>query len=277
MEVAVIVTNFKSSKRSFARKPPQRAEKSNRNKPSHQKARKLGGEGWIWGFHPCHAALQNPKRQINQLYLTKANYQRLETLLHEKTLPQIEVVEADFFDRNLPQNAVHQGIIANIAPLPEVFLDDIFESDAKCALMLDQVTDPHNVGAIFRSAAAFGADAIIQQQRHAPAVTGALAKASVGAIEQVADIREVNLARTIEYFNEAGWLSIGLSGDGPLSLSAAKDARPILLVLGAEGAGLRPAVAKACQTLARIPMLPDMESLNVSNAAAIALYEIFNR
>jgi 23S rRNA (guanosine2251-2'-O)-methyltransferase len=143
--------------------------------------------------------------------------------------------------------------------------------------MLDQLTDPQNVGAIFRSAAAFGARGVILQDRHAPALTGALAKAAAGAIEAIPHARVVNLSRALEQLSEGGWRVVGLDGSATETLEQALDARPTVLVLGSEGEGLRRMVAEHCDVLARIPMPGGFESLNVSNAAAVALYEAARR
>src|SRR5262245_59940443 len=179
----------------------------------------------------------------------------------------------------LPPGAVHQGLAVRAFPLEPLELDQACAPpDGRSILILDGVTDPQNVGAAFRSAAAFGARAVIMQDRKSPPLTGALAKAAAGAIESVAHVRVVNIARAIETLRSAGYVSIALEGETDLMLSdALADPRPAALVVGAEGKGLRSGVAESCEKRARIPIAPAMESLNVSVAAAIALYEAAKR
>ena len=174
----------------------------------------------------------------------------------------------------LPPGAVHQGIALRTEPLPLCDLEIILGEAPPRIAILDQVTDPHNLGAIFRSAAAFGVGALIMQTRHTPEITGIVAKSAAGAIESVREVRVVNIARTLEALGKAGYAVVGLAGETDRTLGdAICGEAKLALVLGAEGAGLRPAVAKACNVLARIPISNAMESLNVSNAAAIAFYE----
>ena len=185
----------------------------------------------------------------------------------------------------LPPGAVHQGIALLARPLDDPGLEEAMDramarfeqSEPACIVVLDQVTDPQNVGAIIRTAAAFGAAAVVMQDRHAPPVTGALAKAASGGLESVALVRETNLSRSIEALKARGFWCIGLAGAVETSLARARVAGPTALVLGAEGSGLRRLVAEACDTLAHIPQSDAVESLNVSNAAAVALYEITGR
>ena len=181
-------------------------------------------------------------------------------------------------DRLLPPGAVHQGLALHVKPLEALALEDVIAGpDAPTRLcILDQISDPHNLGAIFRSAAAFGIGGLVLQTRHTPPLTGVAAKSAAGAIEKVREIRVVNIARAIDTLGEAGYHTIGLAGEGSETLEhAVSGAAKVAFVMGAEGSGLRPAVAKACASLARIPMTPGMESLNVSNAAAIAFHEAF--
>lgn len=232
-----------------------------------------GDTRWIWGVHATLAALANPARKIERLVASRNAADRL---------PQgtkVDVLEPDAIDRLLPPGAVHQGLAVRAAPLePDDLLAICAPLDGRPVLVLDSVTDPQNVGAIFRSAAAFGARAIVMQDRKSPPLTGALAKAAAGAIEIIPHARVVNIARAIEELAEAGYVTVGLEGEADMSLAQAlDDLRPATIVLGAEGAGLRELVAKTCDTRARIPIAPNMESLNVSVAAAIALYEASRR
>lgn len=226
--------------------------------------------GWLWGAHPVLAALANPARKIERLIATRNAASRLPEGV------TVEVVEPDWLDRLLPPGAVHQGLALKAAPLEDVGLEEAcFPPDGRPVLVLDQITDPHNVGAIFRSGAAFAARAVLLQDRKSPPLTGALAKAAVGAVDLVPHVRVVNVARAVEQLGEAGYCTVGLAGEAALPLSeAVADSRPIALVIGAEDKGLRPLVAERCERLARISISPAMESLNASVAAAIVLYEI---
>ena len=175
---------------------------------------------------------------------------------------------------SVPHDAPHQGVVIEVEPLEEVWLDELMtRADERAVLLaLDQVTDPHNVGAILRSAAAFGAIGIVTQDRHSPPESGALAKAASGALERVPWARVVNLARALEEIGEAGFWRIGLAGDAATELKDALGPQRVALVLGAEGPGLRPNTREHCDVLARLPISDAIESLNVSNAAAVALY-----
>ena len=188
----------------------------------------------------------------------------------------VPVTLADVADlgRLVPADAPHQGVVVEVEPLEDQWLGDLFNaaSDQATLLVLDQVTDPHNVGAILRSAAAFGALGIVTQDRHSPPEGGALAKAASGALERVPWVRVINLARALEEMAEAGFWRIGLAGDADTDLRAALGPKRVALVLGAEGPGLRPNTREHCDALARLPISDAVESLNVSNAAAVALY-----
>ena len=223
----------------------------------------------FWGRHAVEAALANPERVVRKLWATRAAADQL-------TLPKdLPVVLADVADlgRMVPADAPHQGLVAEVDPLEDVWLSDILAQDAGGPIVvLDQVTDPHNVGAVLRSAAAFDAAAIVTQDRHAPPEGGALAKAASGALELVPWARVVNLSRALEELAEAGYWRIGLAGETETTLEAAFTPGKIALVLGAEGEGLRHNVAQHCDVLARLPISDRIESLNISNAAAIALY-----
>ena len=223
----------------------------------------------FWGRHAVEAALANPERVVRKLWATRAASEHLDL---PKDLP---VVLADVADlgRMVPADAPHQGLVAEVDPLEDVWLSDILaQGGGGPILVLDQVTDPHNVGAVLRSAAAFNAAAIVTQDRHAPAEGGALAKAASGALELVPWARVVNLSRALEELAEAGYWRIGLAGETEMTLEQAFSPGKIALVLGAEGEGLRHNVAQHCDVLARLPISDRVESLNISNAAAIALY-----
>src|SRR5258708_24213482 len=178
------------------------------------------------------------------------------------------------FGRVVPNDAPHQGVVIEVEPLGELWLDDLLVSAPERAvlLVLDQVTDPHNVGAILRSAAAFGAIGLVTQDRHSPPESGVVAKAASGALERVAWARVVNLARALEDIASAGFWRIGLTGDADTDLKDALGPARVALVLGAEGPGLRHNTREHCDALARLPISYSVESLNVSNAAAVALY-----
>jgi 23S rRNA (guanosine2251-2'-O)-methyltransferase len=186
----------------------------------------------------------------------------------------VTLAEAPDLGRLVPNDAPHQGVVVEVQPLEEVWLGDLLASADERAmlLVLDQVTDPHNVGAILRSAAAFGAIGIVTQDRHSPPESGVVAKAASGALERVPWARVVNLARALEEIGEAGFWRIGLTGDADTELKDALGPPRVALVLGAEGPGLRPNTREHCDALARLPISDAIESLNVSNAAAVALY-----
>jgi 23S rRNA (guanosine2251-2'-O)-methyltransferase len=218
------------------------------------------------------AALGNPRRTgFRRLVATAAKAGELHGRLPEGL--EVETRDGREIERMLPQGAAHQGLALQVAPLEPVALAELAEPAEGLLLMLDQVTDPQNVGAILRSAAAFGARGVVLQERHAPPLGGAVAKAAVGALDLVPVCRVVNLSRALEQLAEAGWRSVGLDGEAPEPLRAALDERPTVLVLGSEGEGLRRLVAEHCDATAHIPMHGGFESLNVSAAAAIALYE----
>jgi 23S rRNA (guanosine2251-2'-O)-methyltransferase len=241
-----------------------------------QGARHRHAEGageWLWGWHAVLAALANPNRSgFKRLLVAPGKAGDVEAAAARLNI-QLERAEAPEFTRALPSGSVHQGVALLADAVEPEDISSFAEDPRGVLLMLDQLTDPQNVGAIFRSAAAFGARGVILQDRHAPALTGALAKASAGAIEAIPHARVVNLNRALEQLSEGGWRVVGLDGSAAETLEQALDARPTVLVLGSEGEGLRRMVAEHCDVLARIPMPGGFESLNVSNAAAVALYE----
>jgi 23S rRNA (guanosine2251-2'-O)-methyltransferase len=218
------------------------------------------------------AALANPARGAPLRLLATADKARqIEARFgRQKT---VELSDAHHIGLLLPQGAVHQGVAMRPAPLEDADLSDFEAKPGAVVLVLDQVTDPQNVGAILRSAAAFGVAGLVLQDRHAPKLSGALAKAAAGAVERVPVARVVNLSRALEELGKLGWRSVGLAGEADTPLNQALDGAPTVLVMGSEGEGLRRLVAEHCDELARIPMPGGFESLNVSAAAAIALYE----
>ncbi|HWI76776.1 MAG TPA: 23S rRNA (guanosine(2251)-2'-O)-methyltransferase RlmB [Sphingomicrobium sp.] len=224
----------------------------------------------LWGRHAVAAALDNPRRSVLKAWATRDAAEFMQ-------FPQeVPVTLADVADlgRLVPSDAPHQGVVVEVEPLEDAWLDEILADapDDAVLLVLDQVTDPHNVGAILRSAAAFGAIGMVTQDRHSPPESGALAKAASGALETVKWVRSVNLARALEDIAEAGFWRIGLTGDADMDLKEALGPKRVALVLGAEGPGLRPNTREHCDALARLPITDAVESLNVSNAAAVALY-----
>jgi 23S rRNA (guanosine2251-2'-O)-methyltransferase len=234
----------------------------------------------IWGLHAVRSAWLNPKRRCHRLWLTEAgekamNEARAEAQQLLLKRPDAKRVERYELERLLPPGSVHQGIVLEAAPLHEPSLHDIItgENPPDLLVMLDQVTDPHNVGAILRSAAALGAGAVIMTERNAPGATGVLAKSASGALEYVPQIHVVNLARVLDELQEAGYWRVGLAEEGTKQLSALDLSGRTVLVLGAEGEGLRQLTRKKCDELARLPTTGAIGSLNVSNAAAVALYE----
>jgi 23S rRNA (guanosine2251-2'-O)-methyltransferase len=224
----------------------------------------------LWGRHAVAAALDNPERKVVRAWATR------ETAAFMQFPKDVAVTLAEASDlgRLVPHDAPHQGVVIEVEPLEDAWLDGILggADERAVLLVLDQVTDPNNVGAILRSAAAFGAIGIVTQDRHAPPESGVVAKAASGALERVPWVRAVNLARALEEIAEAGFWRIGLAGDAEMELREALGPARIALVLGAEGAGLRPNTREHCDALARLPITDAVESLNVSNAAAVALY-----
>jgi 23S rRNA (guanosine2251-2'-O)-methyltransferase len=230
----------------------------------------------FWGRHPVTAALANPERVVRKVWGTREALGALEL---PPVLP-ITYAEAADLARLVPSDAPHQGIVIECDPLEEIWLGDLLDQgagDQRPLLVLDHVTDPHNVGAILRSAAAFDALGIVTHDRHTPPESGTLARAASGALEIVPWVRVVNLARALDEIGEAGFWRIGLAGEAKGTLAQVMgDTRPAL-VLGAEGEGMRHNTAQHCDELARLPISPRIESLNVSNAAAIALYAAVSR
>lgn len=239
-----------------------------RRKKSHQ-SHGTPNRPRFWGKHAVAAALDNPTRKVTRAWATR------EAVGFMQFPREVQVTLADVSDlgRLVPPDAPHQGVVIEAEPLEDVWLDAVLDApDRAVLLVLDQVTDPHNVGAILRSAAAFGAIGIVTQDRHSPPESGALAKAASGALERVPWVRVVNLARALDEIGEAGFWRIGLAGEAEMELKEALGPPRVALVLGAEGPGMRPNTREHCDALARLPISDSIESLNVSNAAAVALY-----
>lgn len=250
--------------RARARRGPASADRGASDADRHE---------WLWGWHTVVAALENPARgPAWRLLATPERGRRLEALFGK--LADLEVAPAAGISRSLPAGAVHQGVAMRAKPVAPTTLVELAQPAHGFLVMLDQITDPQNVGAIFRSAAAFGARGLIIQDRHAPPLAGALAKAAAGAVDKIPHAREVNLSRALERLEALGWRAVGLEADAPLALNEALDAAPTVLVLGSEGEGLRRLVREHCDAMVRIPMRGGFESLNVSAAAAVAFYEL---
>jgi 23S rRNA (guanosine2251-2'-O)-methyltransferase len=263
-----------SSRERNDRKPPFRGPPRGGHGRS-AKGASSDPSGWVWGRHAAEAALANPEREAPAKVLATAERAREIAALHPRL--SVQVMENGEIARHLPPGAAHQGLAVQTPALEGVSLEELADPAFGFLLMLDQVTDPQNVGAIFRTAAAFGARGVILQDRHAPQLGGALAKASAGAIEQVPAARVVNLARALDKLTDLGWTIVGLSGESDTPLENALDGRPAVLVMGSEGEGMRRLIGEHCDLLARIPMPGGFESLNVASAAAIALYEASRR
>ncbi len=233
----------------------------------------------LWGRHAVTAALANPERTLRKLWGT---HDAIAALGLSPSVLTIQYAEAADLGRMVPSDAPHQGLVLECDPLPDRWLDELFEmtpdpGDRRPILVLDQVTDPHNVGAVLRSAVAFDALGIVTQDRHSPPESGALARSASGALEIMPWIRVVNLARALDEMAEAGYWRVGLTGHTQLLLPDAMPVGKLALVLGAEGEGMRQNTEAHCDALAKLPISPRMESLNISNAAAIALYAAATR
>jgi 23S rRNA (guanosine2251-2'-O)-methyltransferase len=227
------------------------------------------GPAILYGWHTVAAALANPQRQIRKLLVTENAARRL---ADEKIATRVtpEIVRPSLIDQRLGPDAVHQGLLAEADPLPSLDLDTLPQQGM--VLVLDQITDPHNVGAILRSAAAFAVKAIVTTARHSPEATGVLAKSASGALELVPIATVQNLARALTELNDQGFLTVGLDSEGSDDLGAVQLRQPLALVLGAEGKGLRQLTRDTCSVVARLDMPGEIKSLNVSNAAVLALY-----
>jgi 23S rRNA (guanosine2251-2'-O)-methyltransferase len=240
--------------------------------PSRKEPQADAGPDIIYGTHPVEAALRNPKRKPLALWVTRNALSRIQNL----NIPLNPVmVHPKDLDRRLGADAVHQGILLEAAPLPQPRLDQIAREGT--VVVLDQITDPHNVGAIFRSCAAFGATALVTTARHSPESSGVLFKAASGAAEFVPFVKVTNLARALEELKSYGFSVAGLEASAERTLEEAGIAPPLALVLGAEGKGLRRLTRETCDALFRLDLPGPIKSLNVSNACALALNAVRGR
>src|ERR1700748_2004755 len=223
----------------------------------------------LYGWHTVAAGLANPQRTIRKLWLSENAARRLADD-HIDTRVTPEIVRPALIDQRLGPDAVHQGLLAEADPLPSPDIHSLAQEGI--VLVLDQITDPHNVGAILRSAAAFAVKAIVTTARNSPEATGVLAKSASGALELVPLVTVQNLARALTEMNELGFMTVGLDSAGDQNLTAVELRQPLALVLGAEGKGLRQLTRETCRVVARLDMPGEIKSLNVSNAAGLALY-----
>lgn len=233
------------------------------------------GSYWLYGIHAAKSALLNGKRRILRVVATQQSAEKFRQECKARNL-MLEVLPPQDIAKLLPQGAVHQGVALDVMLLAEASLEEYLaqSGNRKPLVLLDQVTDPHNVGAILRSAAAFGAGAVIVTRDNAPQESAIIAKASSGGIEVVPLIPVTNLSQAMETLKKVGFWCVGLDGEAKQAIAQAKLDHKTALVLGAEGSGLRRLTAERCDLLVRLPISPEMESLNVSNAAAVALYAL---
>lgn len=222
----------------------------------------------IYGFHSVVAALKAPRRELIRLYATPAAAERLKPDIAARGV-ETRIMSLDEISARAPRDAVHQGVLLEAKPLAPIGVAELAPNGL--VLVLDQVTDPHNVGAILRTGAAFAIDALVTTERHSPEFSGALAKSASGGLEHVPICSVANLARALTEMGDMGFLRIGLDSEAPAGLSDAALSRPLALVLGAEGRGLRRLTRERCDLLARLDLPGPIKSLNVSNACAIAL------
>ncbi|OKL45174.1 TrmH family RNA methyltransferase [Pseudovibrio exalbescens] len=227
------------------------------------------GPFYIYGLHTVEAAFANPARTRHKLVISQNALRRLEERGVRPDVP-VELQSPRAIDKLLPKDAVHQGAALYVDPLPHYGAEEL--QGGKLVLALDQVTDPHNVGAILRSAVALSADAVVTTRRHAPEEGPVLAKTASGALDMIRHVRVPNMARFVKEMREQGYQAIALDSEGPAALENTEFSEKTLLVLGSEGKGVRQGVREACDTLARLDMPGEIKSLNVSNAAVLSLY-----
>jgi 23S rRNA (guanosine2251-2'-O)-methyltransferase len=251
--------------------PPRQPAKQRAPQPAGDRGRReprMSDVARIYGFHSVSAALRAPRRKLIRLYATQAAAERLRADIAARGVETV-ILSNEEIALRAPREAVHQGVLLEARPLAPIDISELPERGL--VVVLDQVTDPHNVGAILRSAAAFAVDALVTTQRHSPEFTGALAKSASGGLEHVAICSVANLARAMGEMGEMGYLRVGLDSEGPQALETSVLSRPLALVLGAEGKGLRRLTRENCDIVARLDMPGAIKSLNVSNACAVAL------
>ncbi|MBM6596024.1 TrmH family RNA methyltransferase [Microvirga pudoricolor] len=261
-----------SRKPRFGRPSGRPAGKGGRRDAGPRRQHDPDGPTILYGWHPVAEALRNGKRKLHRLLATENSLRRLEEELGVPLPLQPEIVRPDEINRLVEPDAVHQGLYLEADPLVSPTLDTL--SGERVVLALDQITDPHNVGAIVRSAAAFDVEAIITTARHSPAATGVLAKSASGGLEHVPFLVVRNLGDALTTLGERGFQRIGLDSDGDGQIDEMTLRAPVVLVLGSEGKGLRQRTRDCCDTVGRLDMPGAIKSLNVSNAAAIALYAV---
>jgi len=231
---------------------------------------------WLWGLHACRAALKNPQRDCLRLLLTPTSAHEFSDLKDQKT-PRLEVVDPAALSKILPAGAVHQGVALEVLPLPEPSFDKLIHAPEGNLIVLDHVTDPHNVGAILRTAHALNALGVMMTEHHTPPLSGVLAKTASGALDSLPLWKVTNLSRSLEDLKKNGFWTVGLDERSPHFLSREKLPSKLALVMGAEGAGLRRLTQEKCDFLAKLRTNPAFPTLNVSVATALALYELTPR
>ena len=266
-----------------------------KERKSGEKSRKFSsGDSWnnnlrkpnLFGLHAVREAWLNEERIIHALYMTHMAQKNFEDAILEaknKGLrrPEPVILDKAKFEKLLPKGAVHQGVALACAPLEEMDVQDLIirmhDKKRGVVALLDQVTDPHNVGAIMRSASAFGLDGLLMQTKHAPVLEGVLAKTASGAVDHMPVAYATNLSRALESLKEAGFMALAMDERGDKEIGELKLSGKIVVVLGSEGSGIRPLIKDKCDVLTRLPTGGAIASLNVSNAAAVAFYALTSR
>lgn len=266
-----------ASSRPVERERKERPQPRQDRRPDGEKRQAIKAD--LFGLHAVREAWANPKRYVHNLYITESALKDFEPhLAVDAKRPAPTIVAKEDLDRAFPPGTVHQGIALSAQNLAELSVTDIIikakDKEKSVIVMLDQVTDPHNIGAIMRSACAFGADGIVMQSKHAPEMGGILAKTACGAVEHIPAAYETNLSRALETLKEHHYTVIGLDEHSPKSFDDLPNYERVVIVLGAEGPGMRRLIKEHCDVLVTLPTRPPIASLNVSNAAAVALYAL---